>query len=72
MIRRPPISIELKIDDLQEYENYCRETTTAKIQAKMTQAPARQPQNEVPSFPVAKTKQEIQERIGYVPKNNGS
>lgn len=70
MIRRPPTSMELKIDDLPEYENYCREETTAKIAKLQSKIGVNKSSHETVVFPGgAKTKQEIQERIGYVPKN---
>lgn len=67
MIRRPPTSIELKLDDLGEYEAYRREQETAKEQSKGSK-----PQ-EPPAWTAGpKAKQEIYERIGYFPPNNAN
>lgn len=61
MLRRPPTSIELKLDDITEYEQMRQEV--AKEQMKVSKA-----YNEVPNWqPAPKTKEEIYNRIGYVP-----
>lgn len=65
MLRRPPTSIELKLDDVSEYENLRRELETAKEPSKISK-----PYNEPPTWqPGPKTKQEIHNRIGYVAPN---
>lgn len=66
MIRRAPTSIELKLDDLGEYEAYRNEQELAKEQAK-----GAKPTQEPPAWnPGPKGKLEIYERIGYVPPTN--
>lgn len=64
MIRRSPTRIELKLDDIQEYDAMRREQESRKEQ---------QTENRSTTEPwgptVTKTKQEIiHERIGYVPQ----
>lgn len=61
MLRRPPTTIELKLDDITEYEQMRQEI--AKDQMKISR-----PYNEVPNWqPGPKSKEEIYSRIGYVP-----
>lgn len=61
MLRRPPTSIELKLDDITEYEEIRQEAV--KEQMKNSKS-----FNEVPNWQAgAKTKEEIYQRIGYVP-----
>lgn len=61
MLRRPPTSIELKLDDIAEYEEMRQEA--AKEQMKNSKS-----YNDVPNWqPGPKSKQEIYQRIGYVP-----
>lgn len=59
MIRRSPTRIELKLDDLTEYSQVRREFEAAKDH-RATQGCGWNPP--------PKTKQEIHERIGYVPQ----
>lgn len=60
MLRRPPVFIDLKLEDIAEYENYRRELELTKEQSKSTKTPKDPPSwNQAP-----KTKQEIYERIG--------
>lgn len=66
MLRRPPVFIELKLEDLSEYENYRREIEMAKEQSKTTK-----PTQEPPNWnALPKPKQLIFDRIGYVPNLN--
>lgn len=61
MLRRPPTSIELKLDDIAEYEQIRQEK--AKEQAKTSKIGT-----EVPNWLTGpKTREEIYNRIGYVP-----
>lgn len=61
MLRRPPTSIELKLDDIAEYEQMRQEK--AKEQAKSSKNGT-----EVPNWLTGpKTRDEIFNRIGYVP-----
>lgn len=61
MLRRPPTSIELKLDDIAEFEEMRQQVT--KDQTKPGKS-----YNQLPDWqPGPKTKEEIQERIGYVP-----
>lgn len=63
MLRRPPVSIELKLEDLAEYENYRREQELSKDQSKTSKT-----SQDTPNWSQGpKTKQEIYGRIGYVP-----
>ncbi|KAJ9595772.1 hypothetical protein L9F63_013016 [Diploptera punctata] len=66
MIRRSPTRIELKLEDIQEYESMRREQESRKEQ----QAAENHGGGVEPWVPgVTKTKQEIiHERIGYVPQ----
>ena len=65
MIRRSPTRIELKLDDIQEYESMRREQESRKEQ----QAAESHGGVETWAPGVPKTKQEIiHERIGYVPQ----
>ncbi|KAJ8970546.1 hypothetical protein NQ317_005816 [Molorchus minor] len=61
MLRRPPISIELKLDDINEYEEMRQQQQQSKEkqQKSYTDPPSWQ------SGP--KSKQEIYSRVGYVP-----
>ncbi|KAJ8966655.1 hypothetical protein NQ314_003382 [Rhamnusium bicolor] len=59
MLRRPPISIELKLDDINEYEEMRQQQSKEKQQKSFTDPPS------WPSGP--KSKQEIYSRVGYVP-----
>ncbi|KAJ8910734.1 hypothetical protein NQ315_016132 [Exocentrus adspersus] len=59
MLRRPPINIELKLDDISEYEEMRQQQSKMKQQKLFTEPPS------WPSGP--KTKQEIYSRVGYVP-----
>lgn len=57
MLRRPPISIHLKLDDISEYEEMKQQN---KDKTKSFSEP--------PSIQIgAKSKQEIFSRVGYVP-----
>ncbi|GJQ73488.1 putative FAS-associated factor [Trypoxylus dichotomus] len=59
---RPPTSIELKLDDLLEYETLRREQDLNKDSTKSTK-----PYNEVPKWQAGhKSSKEVYERIGYV------
>lgn len=60
MLRRNLTSIELKLDDIMEYENVHRERVAAKEQ-KATKSDY----NEPPAVPEPKTRQEVLARIGY-------
>jgi anaphase-promoting complex subunit 12 len=64
MIRRSPTRIELKLDDIQEYDSIRRE------QESRNEQPTENRSSAEPWAPgVSKTKQEIiHERIGYVPQ----
>jgi len=65
MIRRPPTRIELRLEDLQEYEGIKRELAAAKS----AQAGA----DSMQETPVAKTKQMLaEERLGLVHKSTPS
>jgi anaphase-promoting complex subunit 12 len=65
MIRRSPTRIELKLDDIQEYESMRREQESRKEQQSENHSSSVEPW--APG--VSKTKQEIiHERIGYVPQ----
>lgn len=64
MLRRPPTSIELKLDDVVEYEDVRREQEANKEQNK-------KPYNDPPAWQQGpKSKQEIYNRIGYAPQNS--
>lgn len=68
MIRRPPTSIVLKMDDVTEYELLRKEQETNKDQSKSTKSC-----NQVPSTQIGpKSKQEIHTRIGYNPSNDST
>ncbi|KAG5883273.1 hypothetical protein JTB14_018119 [Gonioctena quinquepunctata] len=58
MLRRPPTSIELKLDDINEYEEI-RQQSKEKQQKPFPDPPSWQPG--------PKSKQEIYSRVGYVP-----
>lgn len=61
MLRRPLTAIELKFDDMVEYEEMRREA--AKEQAK-----AGKPSNDLPTWQAGpKSKEEVYQRIGYIP-----
>lgn len=61
MLRRPPTTIELKLEDLLEYETLRREQDLNKDNAKPSK-----PYNEVPKWqPGPKPTKEVYERIGY-------
>jgi anaphase-promoting complex subunit 12 len=65
MFRRSPTRIELKLDDIQEYESMRREQESRKEQ--QTENHSLSAEQWAPGVP--KTKQEIiNERIGYVPQ----
>lgn len=59
MMRRSPTRIELRLDDLQEFEVIRKEREMKKIAEKSTPNPPTWSGKTLPS--------EIQERIGYVP-----
>lgn len=63
MLRRPPTSLELKLDDIVEYETLRRnQEALKKGQAK--------PYNEPPKWnPGPKSKSEVYGRIGYAPSS---
>ncbi|PSN48356.1 Anaphase-promoting complex subunit CDC26 [Blattella germanica] len=66
MIRRSPTRIELKLDDIQEYESMRREQESRKEQ-QAAESHASSVESWAPG--VTKSKQEIiHERIGYVPQ----
>ena len=66
MIRRPPTRIELRLEDLQEYDNVKRELESVRNAA----AAAGDAMQETP---VAKSKQRLaEERLGLVPKGGSS
>lgn len=58
MLRRPPVMIQLKLDDISEYEEM-------RQQSKDKSKTLNEPPTWAPSGP--KTKQEIYSRVGYVP-----
>lgn len=61
MLRRPPTSIELKLDDVVEYETARKEQEAAKAQMKNSK-----PYNEPPAWQAGpKAKEEVHNRIGY-------
>lgn len=63
MLRRPPTSIELKLDDIKEYEDMRQEA--AEDDDKMSTGKS---YNDVPNWQSGpKTKEQIYSRIGYVP-----
>lgn len=64
MLRRPPTAIELKLDDIIEYEQHRRKVRQDKLQKNLS---------DLPSFEAGpKSKQEIYNRIGYNPsQSNG-
>ena len=68
MIRRPPTRIELRLEDLQEYENMKREMeNNARAAAGAHAADAMQ------ETPVAKTRQQLaEERLGLVVPKPGT
>lgn len=59
MLRRNPTRIELKLDDISEYTEM-RENELKKVNATNSQ-------NTATGTTSAKSKQEVQDRIGYVP-----
>lgn len=62
MLRRPPIQIELKLDDINEYEEMRQQQTKEKQQKSF---------NEPPTWQTGpKNKQEIYSRVGYIPNSN--
>lgn len=62
MLRRTPTSIELKLDDINEFEEMRQEM------AKEQSPPSKPSYNDVPNWQSGpKTKEEIYQRIGYVP-----
>ena len=62
MIRRPPTRIELRLEDLQEYENLKRELESARNAAAGGHAA-----DAMQETPVAKSKQQLaEERLGLV------
>lgn len=63
MIRRSPTRIDLRLDDLQEYETM-RKTLEAKKESE------RQPAFNPPPWGGKVPQSEIQERIGYMPQQN--
>lgn len=63
MIRRSPTRIDLRLDDLQEYETM-RKALEAKKESE------RQPTFNPPSWGGKMPQSEIQERIGYMPQQN--
>ena len=69
MIRRPPTRIEMKLEDIHEYEKVKREADAARRAASKAAAAATTPAAGGSSTEgaAAKTKREIiQERIGFV------
>lgn len=67
MIRRPLTEITLKLDDLQEYENYRRD------QANATSLGTEMQEDTPKSITGGpKTTEEIHNRIGYAPKKKPS
>lgn len=57
MLRRPPTSIQLKLDDISEYEEKQQELARSSM--------GKQPYNDLQWNP--KSKQEVHARIGYIP-----
>lgn len=68
MIRRPPTNIELKLDDLGEYEAYRRQQESSKDQQKNNKS-VQEPTNWNAG---PKAKQEIYDRIGFVPTSGSN
>ena len=72
MIRRPPTRIEMKLEDIHEYEKVKREADAARRAASKAAAAATTPaaggsSSSAEGAAAAKTKREIiQERIGFV------
>ena len=71
MIRRPPTRIEMKLEDIHEYEKVKREADAARRAASKAAAAATTPaaggSSSSTEGAAAKTKREIiQERIGFV------
>lgn len=66
MIRRPLTEITLKLDDLQEYEAFCRDQANNSSSANEMQDTPR------PSAGGPKAIEEIHKRIGYAPKKKPS
>ncbi|KAF7268902.1 anaphase-promoting complex subunit CDC26-like [Rhynchophorus ferrugineus] len=65
MLRRPPTAIELKLDDITEYEQHRRKIKHDKLQKSIS--------SDLPSFQTGpKSKQEIYNRIGYNPSQSTS
>lgn len=66
MLRRPPTSLELKIDDIYEYEKIREEQETPKEDVKQNKS-----MTEVLNWnPNPKTSKEIYKRVGYDPPRN--
>lgn len=59
MLRRNPTRIELKLDDISEFNEMREELNKKELKINI--------QNIVSTSTMAKTRQEIQDRIGYVP-----
>ena len=68
MIRRPPTRIEMKLEDIHEYEKVKREAEASRRAANKAAAAGAGPSSsEGAAAAAAKTKREIiQERIGFV------
>lgn len=61
MLRRPPTSIELTLDDIAEYEEMRNNATKEQMSTSKSY-------NDVPNWQSGpKTKEQIYNRIGYVP-----
>lgn len=69
MIRRPLTEIVLKLDDLQEYENYRREQTNNSSATSEMQEDTPKSLSLVGG---TKTTEEVHSRIGYAPKKKPS
>ena len=68
MIRRPPTRIELRLEDLQEYENMKREMEQARSAAGGSHTA-----DAMQETPVAKSKQQLaEERLGLVVPKPGA
>lgn len=62
MLRRPPTSIELKLNDILEYEEMCRQMSKDKADKSSTTL-------DVPTWQSGpKDKQEVYNRVGYIPE----
>lgn len=62
MMRRSPTRLELRLDDLQEYEAIKKERESKKVTEKSALNP--------PPWSGKALQSEIQERIGYVPQQS--